>query len=77
MTNMSRVNIMYELEPEFLTESQEEYFEKKPKHIKNIDIKIDDKTFELLKKEGLIQKTDHGYVFIGKRKDLKEVIKNK
>jgi hypothetical protein len=39
-------------------------------HDKGKNVKISDKVFDLMLDEGLLRKTDDGYVFVGKYEDL-------
>jgi hypothetical protein len=68
---MPKINVMYELEPDFLNN---ERFDYKIKLIndRGKNVKISDKVFDLMMSEGLIRKTDDGYVFVGKYEDLRE-----
>ena len=50
---------------------------KKPKKTAEKTIKITDELFELALREGLIEKTDDGYVFIGKYEEIKAFQKKK
>jgi hypothetical protein len=66
---MPKINIMYELEPNnFNYETPENKI--KMTYNKEKNIKISDKVFDLMLNEGLLRKTDDGYVFIGKYEDL-------
>jgi hypothetical protein len=66
---MPKINIMYEIEPDYLNE---EPIENKNKTIyeKGKNVEISEKVFDLMMDEGLLRKTDTGYVFIGKYEDL-------
>ena len=66
---MPKVNIMYELEPECLNNEGPEY-KIKMNNDRGKNVKISDKVFDLMMSEGLIKKTDDGYVFVGKYDDL-------
>jgi len=68
---MPRVNIMYELEPEYLNNEGPEY-KIKMNNDRQRNVKISDKVFDLMVSEGLIKKTDDGYVFVGKYDDLRD-----
>jgi len=69
---MNHVDIMSDIQYDYI----EELIGKK--NIKTIidnrgnTYEIDDKHFEAALGEGLIEKTDQGYVFIGKRKELEK-----
>jgi hypothetical protein len=73
---MTRVNVIYDIEQEYLFEDTNDKYEIKKHNIKEKNIKISNKLFDLMKSEGLIQKVDDGYIFIGKKEDLIEA-KNK
>jgi hypothetical protein len=66
---MPKINVMYELEPNYLTDEAPEY-KIKMTHDKGKNVKISDKVFDLMLDEGLLRKTDDGYVFVGKYEDL-------
>ena len=68
---MPKINVMYELEPEFFNNERLEY-KIKVNNDRAKNVKISDKVFELMMSEGLIKKTDDGYVFVGKYEDLYE-----
>ena len=60
---------MYELEPNNLNfETPENKI--KMTYEKEKNIKISNKVFDLMLEEGLLHKTDDGYVFVGKYEDL-------
>jgi len=71
---MPRVDIMMELGQDYLIDD-----DRKPKspshktHDKQIRVKGD--FFNKALKEGLIEKTDDGYVFVGKYEDVKKLKK--
>lgn len=66
---MPKINVIYELEPDYLNNESLEY-KIKLKTDKEKNIKISNKVFDLMLDEGLLRKTDDGYVFIGKYEDL-------
>ena len=66
--NMPRINVMYEIGPDYLLDDSH-YIKIKKEKGKNV--KISDRVFELMLSEGLLRKTDDGYVFVGKYEDLK------
>ena len=66
---MPKINVMYELEPNYLTDEAPEY-KIKMTHDKSKNVKVSDKVFDLMLDEGLLRKTDDGYVFVGKYEDL-------
>lgn len=73
---MPKINIMYELDPIESVEENQECKIKIP-YEKGRNIKVSDKVFELMKDEGLLRKTDDGYVFVGKYEDLQDNKKKK
>lgn len=73
---MPKINVMYELEPNYLIDEAPEY-KIKMTHDKGKNVKVSDKVFELMISEGLLRKTDDGYVFIGKYEDLRNKKKKK
>ena len=66
---MPKINVIYELEPSYMNEENSEYKIKVPND-KGKNVKVSDKVFDLMLDEGLLRKTDDGYVFIGKYEDL-------
>jgi hypothetical protein len=66
---MPKINVMYELEPNYLSDEAPEY-KIKMTHDKAKNVKVSDKVFDLMLDEGLLRKTDDGYVFVGKYEDL-------
>lgn len=60
---------MYELEPNYLADEAPEY-KIKMTYDKAKNVKVSDKVFDLMLDEGLLRKTDDGYVFVGKYEDL-------
>jgi len=73
---MQKINVMYELEPDYLNNEELDY-KIKINNDKGKNVKISDKVFDLMMSEGLIRKTDDGYVFVGKYEDLHEKKKKK
>jgi len=73
---MPKINVMYELEPDYLSNEAPQY---KIKMVNNKEknVKISDKVFDLMMSEGLLRKTDDGYVFVGKYEDLQGKKKKK
>ena len=60
---------MYELEPNFFNDEVPDYkIKMTPDKRKNV--KVSEKVFDLMLDEGLLRKTDDGYVFVGKYEDL-------
>jgi hypothetical protein len=66
---MPKINVMYELEPDYLSDEAPEYKIKMTNN-KEKNVKVSDKVFDLMMSEGLLRKTDDGYVFVGKYEDL-------
>jgi hypothetical protein len=66
---MPKINVMYELEPNYFNNETPEY-KIKMTHDKSKNVKVSDKVFDLMLDEGLLRKTDDGYVFVGKYEDL-------
>ena len=66
---MPKINVMYELEPNYLVDEAPEY-KIKMTYDKTKNVKVSDKVFDLMLDEGLLRKTDDGYVFVGKYEDL-------
>lgn len=66
---MPKINVMYELEPNYLSDEAPEY-KIKVTNDKGKNVKVSDKVFDLMMSEGLLRKTDDGYVFVGKYEDL-------
>ena len=60
---------MYELEANYLNDEAPEYKIKMTQD-KAKNVKVSDKVFDLMLDEGLLRKTDDGYVFVGKYEDL-------
>jgi len=74
---MHRVDVILDIEPEYLTETAEREPHKKIKNRNNKTIKITNELFELALREGLIEKTSEGYVFVGKLEDVVALKKKK
>ncbi len=66
---MPKINVMYELEPNDMNEEGLVY-KIKTTNDKGKNVKVSDKVFDLMLDEGLLRKTDDGYVFVGKYEDL-------
>ena len=75
--NMPRVDVILDMEPDYLMEENYTGHYKKIKKDKEKTIKIDKELFEHALREGLIEKTEDGYVFIGKYEDIKAFKKKK
>jgi hypothetical protein len=66
---MPKINVMYELEPNYFSDETPDYkIKMTTDKIKNV--KVSEKVFDLMLDEGLLRKTDDGYVFVGKYEDL-------
>lgn len=65
---------MYELGQNYL-DTQDTEYKITNDHVKNV--KVSDKVFEMMIDEGLLRKTDDGYVFVGKYQDLPQKKKKK
>ncbi len=74
---MHRVDVMYDMELEYLFDDLNDKYKLKINKDKEKNVKIPDKLFDLMLKEGLIKKTEGGYVFVGKYKDTLELKKKK
>ncbi len=74
---MPKVNVIYDIGQDYLFEDTNKEYEIKTNKDKEKNIKISNKLFDLMKSEGLIQKVDDGYVFVGKYEDLMEFKKKK
>jgi len=73
---MPKVNVIYDIGPEYLFEDTDIGYEIRHKD-KGKNVKISDKLFDLMISEGLIRKTEDGYVFVGKYEDVMELKKKK
>jgi len=70
---MTRVDIIMDIEREYyLDENPSQH---KPKKDHNRTIKIDNELFQQAIEEGIIEKTNDGYVFVGKYDDIKKLKK--
>ena len=74
---MHRVDVMYDIELEYLFDDLNDKYKLKINKDKEKNVKIPDKLFDLMLKEGLIKKTEGGYVFVGQYKDNLELKKKK
>ena len=61
--------MIYDIEPEYLFDDTNNGYEIKINKDKGKNVKISDKLFDLMLSEGLIKKTEDGYVFVGKYED--------
>jgi hypothetical protein len=66
---MPKINVIYEIEPDYQTEDTQEY-NIKMNNDRGKNVKVSDKVFDLMMSEGLLRKTDDGYVFVGKYEEL-------
>ena len=66
---MPKINVIYEIEPDYQTEDTQEY-NIKMNNDRGKNVKVSDKVFDLMLDEGLLRKTDDGYVFVGKYEDF-------
>jgi len=74
---MTKVNIMYDLEPDYYpNELTHEPTITMHGH-KNKSVRVSDRVFDVMLSEGLLQKTDDGYVFVGHADDLPQKPKKK
>jgi hypothetical protein len=66
---MPKINVMYELEPNYYNDEEPDYkIKMTTDKIKNV--KVSEKVFDLMLDEGLLRKTDDGYIFVGKYEEL-------
>jgi len=63
---MHKINVIYELEPEFVKEKESNAYQLKIHNDKGKNIRVSNKVFDLMMSEGLIKQTPYGYVFVGK-----------
>ena len=70
---MHKVNVIYDIEPEYLFDNTNDEHEVKLSKNKGKNVKISDKIFDHMLSEGLIKKTNDGYVFVGKYEDIKKL----
>jgi len=69
---MYKVNIMYELEPEYETDTHHKGNRPRMANDKGKNVKVSNKVFDLMMSEGLIKNTPYGYVFVGKYEKKKQ-----
>jgi hypothetical protein len=74
---MSRVDVIMDIDQTYLMDAPNKKYEKTIKDHTGKTIKIKDKIFEFALQEGLIEKTDDGYVFVGTYEDLAKFKKKK
>ena len=74
---MQRVDVILDMEPDYLMDNNPYNIQKKTKKHHEKTIRIPEKIFDIARQEGYIQKTDDGYVFVGKYKDIKALKKKK
>ena len=70
---MHKVDVMYDLELQYLFDDTEDKNKYKDNKGKVKHVKISEKVFDHMLKEGLIKKTDEGYVFVGRYKNKLEL----
>jgi len=74
---MHKVDVMYDLELEYLFDEGDDGKKCISNKGKGKHVMVSDKIFNLMLKEGLIKKTDDGFIFVGKYEDtLKMIRKN-
>jgi hypothetical protein len=73
---MPKINVMYEIDPTYLNEEEPEN-KIKMTYERGKNIEISEKVFDLMMDEGLLRRTNDGYVFIGKYEDLQGKKKRK
>jgi predicted transcriptional regulator len=66
---MPKINVMYEIEPDYLNDETLEN-RNKITYEKGKNVEVSEKVFDLMMDEGLLRKTNNGYVFIGRYEDL-------
>ena len=67
---MHRINIILDLDQEYLMEEGEIKPDGKGRHKREKIIKINDSLFDIALRKGLIEKTEDGYVFVGDYNEL-------
>ena len=67
---MHRINIISDIDQEYLMEDKEIKTDRKTKRKREKTIKIDDSLFDIALRKGLIEKTEDGYLFVGDYEDL-------
>ena len=67
-------DVIYDIELEYLLDEQTKE-ETKIKTNKGKQVKVSEKLFDYMVNEGLIKKTEDGYIFIGDYKDLIDIKK--
>jgi len=68
---MHRINIISDIDQEYLMEDKEIKTDRKIKRKRERKtIKIDDNLFDIALRKGLIEKTEDGYLFVGDYEDL-------
>jgi hypothetical protein len=70
---MHKVDVMYDIELQYLFDEASDGDTSKENKDKVKHVKISEKVFDHMLREGLIKKTDDGYVFVGKYKDTLEL----
>jgi len=67
---MHRINVILDLDQEYLMEQREIKPDKKGRYKREKIIKINDSLFDIALRKGLIEKTEDGYVFVGDYNEL-------
>ena len=67
---MHRINVILDLDQEYLMEKREIKPDRKGRHKREKIIKINDSLFDIALRKGLIEKTEDGYVFVGDYNEL-------
>ncbi len=74
---MHKVDVMYDIGLEYLFDEVNDEHKLKRNNNREKNVKISDKLFDFMLEEGLIKKTEGGYVFVGKYEDALEMKKKK
>lgn len=74
---MTKVNIMYDLEPDYFPNELQPYPTLTMHGPKNKSVQVSDRVFDVMLSEGLLRKTTDGYVFVGRAEDLPNKPKKK
>jgi len=65
---MHRIDVVFDIDQEYLMENK--YIKTDKRLKKEKSIKINDSLFDIALRKGLIEKTEDGYIFIGDYEDL-------
>lgn len=74
---MHKVDVMYDIGLEYLFDEVDNEHKLKRNNNREKNVKISDKLFDFMLEEGLIKKTEDGYVFVGKYEDALKMRKKK